>query len=109
MLLEPRLHALPAVFRRFLAITRAIVGVERVRRAVVDDDLGSRIAGRFKRRTHLLDVRHGKISEQECLTRAGELERELTDLETTSPLPPSPDEARVEEWAMGAYRRTWQL
>src|SRR5688500_10879924 len=60
-------------------------------------------------RSYLLDVRRGKISEHECLTRAGELERELTNLETTSPLPQSPEEARVEDWAMSAYRRSWQL
>jgi hypothetical protein len=35
-------------------------------------------------RSYLLDVRRGKISEQECLTRAGELERELAELEATS-------------------------
>jgi hypothetical protein len=35
-------------------------------------------------RSFLLDVRRGKVSEQECLTRAGELEKDLTDLATTS-------------------------
>jgi hypothetical protein len=49
-------------------------------------------------RSFLLDVRRGKVSEQECLTRAGELEQDLTDLATTSPLPEEPDEVRVEEW-----------
>jgi hypothetical protein len=58
-------------------------------------------------RSYLLDVRRGKVSEQECLTRAGELERELADLATSSPLPPAPDEARVEEWVLDAYRRSW--
>ena len=50
-----------------------------------------------------------KGREQECLTRAGELERELADLETTSPLPEAPEDARVEEWVLDAYRRNWQL
>lgn len=54
-------------------------------------------------------MRRGKVGEQECLTRAGELERELTDLETTSPLPEAPAEARVEAWVLDAYRRRWQL
>src|SRR6187399_523700 len=56
-------------------------------------------------RSFLLDVRRGKVSEHECLTRAGELEQELTDLATTSPLPDEPEEARVEEWVLDAYRR----
>lgn len=60
-------------------------------------------------RAFLLDVRRGKVSEQECLTRAGELEQELTDLATTSPLPEEPDEERVEEWVLDAYRRRWAL
>lgn len=58
-------------------------------------------------RSFLLDVRRGKVSEQECLTRAGELERELTDLATTSPLPDEPDERRVETWMLEAYRSRW--
>ena len=36
-------------------------------------------------RSFLLDVRRGKVSEQECLTRAGELEHELTDLSDREP------------------------
>jgi uncharacterized protein len=58
-------------------------------------------------RSFLLDVRRGKVSEQECLTQAGELEQDLTDLATTSPLPEEPDEVRVEEWVLNAYRRRW--
>jgi hypothetical protein len=50
-------------------------------------------------RSYLLDVRRGKVSEQECLTRAGELERELAELEARSALPEAPEEARV---GMGA-------
>ena len=60
-------------------------------------------------RCFLLDVRRGKVGEQECLTRAGELEQALTDLATTSPLPEEPDEVRVEEWVLDAYRRRWAL
>jgi hypothetical protein len=41
--------------------------------------------------------------------RAGELERELTDLATASPLPDEPDEARVQDWVLAAYRRRWSL
>jgi len=59
-------------------------------------------------RSYLLDVRRGKVSEQDCFTRAGELERELEDLETAGVLPDAPDDRGVEEWVLGAYRRSWQ-
>ena len=59
-------------------------------------------------RSYLLDVRRGRISEQDCLARAGELERELAELEATSALPEAPAEARVEEWVLDAYRRSWR-
>jgi uncharacterized protein len=58
-------------------------------------------------RSFLLDVRRGKVSEQACFTRAGELEQELTDLATTSPLPEEPEERRAEEWMLDVYRRRW--
>ena len=59
-------------------------------------------------RSYLLDVRRGRISEQEGLNLAGELERELAELEATSALPEAPAEARVEEWVLDAYRRRWR-
>jgi hypothetical protein len=58
-------------------------------------------------RSFLLDVRRGRVNEQDCFTRAGELERELIDLATTSPLPETPQETVVEEWVFSAYRRRW--
>jgi uncharacterized protein len=59
-------------------------------------------------RLFLLDVRRGKVREDQCLVRAGELEQDLTNLATTSPLPPAePDEAHVEDWVLSAYRRRW--
>jgi hypothetical protein len=51
----------------------------------------------------------GKISEQECLTRAGELEQELSDLASTSPLPDEPEDAHVEQWVLSADRRSWSV
>jgi hypothetical protein len=60
-------------------------------------------------RSYLLDVRRGRLSEEACFTRAGELERELEDLATSSPLPAEPEEERVERWAIEAYRRQWAL
>jgi hypothetical protein len=58
-------------------------------------------------RSFLLDVRRGKVSEEACLARAGALEQELTDLAATSELPQEPDERRVEQWMLDAYRRRW--
>ena len=58
-------------------------------------------------RSFLLDVRRGKVSEQECLELAGELEQQLTRLAATSPLPADPDQARVEAWVLSAYSRRW--
>ena len=52
-------------------------------------------------RSFLLDVRRGKIDEQECFTRT-------TALAETSP-PAEPDEARVEQRMMDAYRRRWKI
>ena len=60
-------------------------------------------------RSYLLDVRRGRVGEQECLTRAEALERELEDLATTSPLVTEPDEQRVEDWVISGYRRRWSL
>ena len=60
-------------------------------------------------RSFLLDVRRGRIAEQACLTKAGDLERELEALATTSVLPDEPEEQKVEEWVVNAYRRRWRL
>jgi uncharacterized protein len=58
-------------------------------------------------RSFLLDVRRGRVSEQECLAKAESLEHELDDLATTSILRAEPDEQRVEQWVLEAYRRRW--
>jgi hypothetical protein len=60
-------------------------------------------------RSYLLDVRRGKVSEEECLQRAADLERQLTELATSGVLPEQPDEAGVERWVLEAYRRRWSL
>src|SRR5499427_2568984 len=54
-------------------------------------------------RSYLLDVRRGKVGEEACLAKAGELERELADLATAGVLAEEPDERRVEAWALAAY------
>lgn len=60
-------------------------------------------------RSFLLDVRRGRASEQVCLEKAGELEAELIELATTSRLREEPDEKRIQQWAIAAYRRRWHL
>jgi uncharacterized protein len=58
-------------------------------------------------RSHLRDVRQGRVSLQDALTECGELERRLKDLLDTSPLPPVPYEATVERFVLDAYRWRW--
>ena len=60
-------------------------------------------------RSFLLEVRRGKVSERDCFTRAEMLERELEELATSSPLPADPEEGRVEQWMLDAYRRQWNV
>lgn len=60
-------------------------------------------------RSYLRDVRLGRIGERDCLGQADALERELSGLAKRSPLPEAPDEARVAEWMLNAYRRRWRL
>ena len=58
-------------------------------------------------RHYLLDVRTGRISFQDCLTQAGELEGELKDLISSGPLPDMPDVGVVEGWMCKTYLRWW--
>jgi predicted nucleotidyltransferase len=58
-------------------------------------------------RSWLMDVRLGRIDQQEVLTRTGETERELKDLLDTAPIREHPDEAAVEEWMTLVYFRQW--
>src|SRR5262245_59871467 len=58
--LEEREHATPAVLGRVLAVARPVVGVEPVRRALVDEELHLlRLAGGSRRGLHLVDGRDG--------------------------------------------------
>jgi predicted nucleotidyltransferase len=52
-------------------------------------------------------LRRGERSEHEALEAAAELELRLRALETTSPLPPAPDRARLDAWLVATYRRAW--
>jgi hypothetical protein len=58
-------------------------------------------------REYLLGVRNGLYTLQECLTRVGELERELKDLEHTSPIRNEPDVDAVEKWMLKKYFYCW--
>ncbi len=60
-------------------------------------------------RDFLLNVRQGKSSTQEILSRTGELEREIKDLIKNSDiLPEEPDRDGVEEWMIRTYWYTWK-
>jgi len=58
-------------------------------------------------RDYLLAVRRGESSRQDVLTRCGELEGELRDLLTTSPLPDQPDSDYMEKYMIHLYWSTW--
>jgi predicted nucleotidyltransferase len=55
----------------------------------------------------LRGVRLGESSLQDCLTRAGELEREIRDLLVSGPIRPEPDRAAVEKWMLRVYLGLW--
>ncbi len=60
-------------------------------------------------RSYLRDVRFGKVSMQEALTKAGELEVQLGDLvHDESGLPMQPDRGRVERWLVDSTLRYWE-
>jgi uncharacterized protein len=59
-------------------------------------------------RSYLRGVRTGAETLQAVLTRAGELEREMKDLLTTSPLPERPDSAAVERYVSRTYLEAWK-
>lgn len=59
-------------------------------------------------RSYLKGVRTGAEPLQSVLTKAGNLERELKDLLSTSPLPETPDVALVEDWMISRYWEFWR-
>jgi len=59
-------------------------------------------------RSHLMDVRQGKVSEQEVLTEGGELEQRLTDLLDHSPLSPEPDWRAIDNLVISLYEQWWE-
>ena len=60
-------------------------------------------------RVYTYAVRTGEVPLQDVLTKAGELERELKDLTTSSsPLQAEPDRERVESWMLDTYLMAWK-
>lgn len=55
----------------------------------------------------VLAIRTGKMTLQQTLTRAGELERELRDTLDTDLLPEIPDEAAIDRFVVRAYLSMW--
>lgn len=58
-------------------------------------------------REEVVAIRTGKLSFQETLTRAGELERELRDSLDTGLLPEHPNEAAIDRFVVNAYLTMW--
>lgn len=62
---------------------------------------------REEERRRVFAVRRGEVPFNDVLTEIGELERELEDLMTTSPIPPEPDHAAVDAFLVRAYQERW--
>jgi predicted nucleotidyltransferase len=58
-------------------------------------------------RQYLLDVRNGKIPFNDCLERAGLVERRLKDLLDTSPLDPEPQTNYINDVMRELYKESW--
>jgi hypothetical protein len=58
-------------------------------------------------RSHLLDVRHGKLSLLDVLTESKALEEQLQQAIQDSPLPDDPATELIDEFVVDAYRTWW--
>ena len=61
-----------------------------------------------EQRDYILAVRTGQVSENDVLTRAGELEAELKNAIDGSPLPEAPVYAAVNAYLVDVYQRWWR-
>jgi predicted nucleotidyltransferase len=61
-----------------------------------------------RERAFLMNVRLGKVSLQECLTKCGELERSLKDLLDSNFIPEQGDQKSVEDWMLDVYYHQWK-
>ncbi len=59
--------------------------------------------------TYLRDVRQGKYTKDEALTRSFELDREIQSLKVSSRLPARADQAAINSWVIDVHRhhRRW--
>lgn len=60
-------------------------------------------------RQHVRDVREGKVPLNDVLSEVGDLEVQLNDLRSVSPLPEEPDTDLVEAWMLEAYLASWKV
>jgi hypothetical protein len=58
-------------------------------------------------RSRIMDIRLGRWSEDEVVAEVDEVERRLVEAVAESPLPDAPDLARVDAFAVHAYRKAW--
>ena len=61
-----------------------------------------------EQREFILAVRTGLVEENDVLTRAGELEKELKSCIDSSPLPKEPNYAAVNDLLIASYQRVWR-
>jgi hypothetical protein len=59
-------------------------------------------------RSHLRDVRVGRVTLQEVLTECEELEAQLQSFIDISPLPAEPNKEAVEAWMLDTYWEYWR-
>jgi uncharacterized protein len=59
-------------------------------------------------RTFLMDVRLGRVPLQQCLTKCGELERNLKDLLNSKLIPEQGNQVKVEDWMLETYYNAWK-
>lgn len=60
-------------------------------------------------RLHIRAVREGRVPLNDVLSEVGDLEVQLRDLRTTSPLQEEPDTAQVEAWMLSTYYESWKM
>lgn len=61
-----------------------------------------------RERTYLLDVRHGKVPEDDVLDAIEYWRAELQAAEGTSPLPPEPDYIKINRWLIKIHTAAWR-
>jgi uncharacterized protein len=62
---------------------------------------------RVPERARVLDVRNGRVTFEDVLDEANDLERRLESLLDDSPLPERPDDDAVNAFLANAYRDWW--